>query len=118
MLKLDFLHNSYTIEEVINAITDGDINNFNNDTDFLNFIISYALGNYLEGPDAENFKEYAEYNGLANLMRLDEYGYFGEKMYKIYEICEKDKMKFMQTCDLIGEYTIKHTIEKHTRDTN
>lgn len=84
MLKLDFLNNDYNLEEVIDAFTEGDINNFNGDEDFLNFVISYSLGNYLIGPDAESFRQAAQYGGLLNIMRLDEYGYFGKKMYPIY----------------------------------
>ena len=118
MLKLDFLNKTYSLEEVIDAYTDGDIANFKGDEDFLNFIISYSLGKHLVGPDASNYEEYKDYNGLLNIMRLDEYGYFGKKMYKIYEICGKDKMKFIETCDLIGEYFIKHILEKETIDTN
>ena len=118
MLRLDFLNKTYSLEEIINAYTDGDINNFKGDEDFLTFIISYSLGKHLVGPDASKYEGYKDYDGLLNIMRLDEYGYFGKKVYQIYEICGKDKMKFMETCDLIGEYSIKHTLEKETIDTN
>lgn len=118
MLRLDFLNKDYSLEEVIDAFTDGDINNFKGDTDFLNFIISYSLGKYLVGDDADKYMDYSEYDGLLKIMRLDEYGYFGKKMYQIYEICGKDKIEFMKTCELIGTYAVKHSIEKKTVDTN
>ena len=57
-------------------------------------------------------------DGLFKIMRLDEYGYFGKKLYQIYEICGKDKTEFMKTCELIGTYAVKHSIEKETIDTN
>ena len=118
MLKLDFLNKEYTLKEIIDAITDGDINNFKKDEEFLDFIISYSLGKYLEGPLASKYNKYAYYDGLLNIMRLDEYGYFGKKIYKIYEICGKDKINFIKTCDLIGEYSVMHRIDKKTIDTN
>lgn len=119
MLTLDFSSKSYTLEDVINGYTGGSIDNFKGDEDFLEFLISYSLGNYLEGPDAENFKEYAEYDGLLNMMMLDEYGYYGSTLYRIYEICGKDKMKFMRTCDMIGRWrSIKPSIDKETIDRN
>lgn len=118
MLKLDFLNNDYSLDEVIDGYTDGNLDNFKGDKDFLDFLISYSLGNYLEGDEAESFKQAAQYGGLLNVMKLDEYGYFGKKIYKIYEICGKDKIKFMKVCDLIGQYTIKHTLEKETIDKN
>lgn len=76
------------------------------------------MGKHLVGSDASKYKEYKDYDGLLNIMRLDEYGYFGKKMYRIYEICNKDKLEFMKTCTLIGQYSIKHSIEKETIDTN
>lgn len=118
MLKLDFMNEQYNLEQIIDAYTDGSLDNFKGDEDFLTFIISYSLGDNLEGPDADKYKEYARYDGLLNIMRLDEYGYFGKKMYQIYEICEKDKIKFMRVCDMIGKYSIKHWIEKETIDRN
>lgn len=118
MLTLDFYSRSYSLDEIIDAYTGGSIDNFKGDEDFLEFLISYSLGDNLEGPDADKFREYAQYDGSLNIMRLDEYGYFGEKLYRIYEICGKDKMKFMKTCDMIGKYSIKHSIEKATIDTN
>ena len=118
MLKLDFLNKDFSLEEVIDAFTDGDINNFKGDTDFLNFLISYSLGKYLVGDDADKYMDYSEYDGLFKIMRLDEYGYFGKKLYQIYEICGKDKTEFMKTCELIGTYAVKHSIEKETIDTN
>ena len=118
MLKLDFLNKDFSLEEVIDAFTDGDINNFKGDTDFLNFLISYSLGKYLVGDDADKYMDYSEYDGLFKIMRLDEYGYFGKKLYQIYEICGKDKTEFMKTCELIGTYAVKHSIEKETIDAN
>ncbi len=53
MLKLDFLNKDYSLEEVIQAFTDGDIENFKGDNDFLDFLISYSLGKYVEGEDAD-----------------------------------------------------------------
>lgn len=118
MLRLDFLNREYSLEEVIDAYTDGSLDNFKGDKNFLDFLISYSLGNNLVGDDADNYKEYADFEGLACIMRLDEYKYFGKKIYKIYEICGKDKIKFTQVCDLIGEYGVRHTLEKNTIDTN
>lgn len=118
MLTLDFNNKSYSLGEIVDSYTGGTIDNFQGDEDFLEFLISYSLGDYLEGPDEDNFREYAEYDGLLNIMRLDEYGYFGKTLYHIYEICGKDKIKFMKACDMIGQYSIKHTIEKTTIDTN
>ena len=118
MLKLDFLNKDYSLEEVIQAFTDGDIENFKGDNDFLDFLISYSLGKYLEGDDADKYMDYSEYDGLFKIMRLDEYGYFGKTLYQIYEICGKDKTEFMKTCELIGTYAVKHSIEKKTVDTN
>ena len=118
MLRLDFLRNSYYLSDIVDAFTDGSLDNFKGDEEFLNFLISYTVGDNIEGPDADKFKEYAKYDGVYNIMRLDEYGYFGSTMYRIYEICGKDKIKFMKACDLIGFYSIKHSIEKQTIDTN
>jgi len=118
MLKLDFVNKDYSLEEVINTIIDNDIDNIKRDKDFLDFIISYSLGNMLIGENADKYKEYAKYNGILKLMRLDEYGYFGKKLYKIYEICNKNKITFMETCNLIGEYSIKHILEKESIDIN
>ena len=118
MLKLDFLNEDYSLEEIIQAFTDGDIENFKGDSDFLDFLISFAIGKYLEGDDADKYQSYSDYDGLLRIMRLDEYGYFGKKLYQIYEICNKDKIEFMKTCELIGSYSIKHIIEKNTIDTN
>lgn len=118
MLKLDFEHKSYSFSEIADALSAGSIDNFKGDEDFLEFLISYGVGNLLEGPASEDFKEYAKYDGMLNIMRLDEYGYFGSPLYRIYEICGKDKLKFIRTCDLIGFYSIKHSIEKETIDRN
>ena len=84
MLKLDLLNKDYSLEEVIQAFTDGDIENFKGDNDFLDFLISYSLGKYLEGDDADKYMDYSEYDGLFKIMRLDEYGYFGKTLYQIY----------------------------------
>lgn len=118
MLKLDFFNKSYNLEEVIDAYTEGSLDNFKGDKEFLTFLISYSLGNHLHGPDADKYKEYANYKGLLNIMRLDECGYFGEKLYKIYEICNKDKMKFIRVCDLIGRYSGINVFNKKSIDAN
>lgn len=118
MLKIDFMNKSYSVEEIIDAYTAGDINNFKGDEDFLNFIISYAVGKYLEGPDAEDFMEYAEYDGTTNMMLLDEYGYLGEKLYQLYEICGKDKNRFIILCGFIGKYSIGGVLDKSLIDIN
>ena len=81
MLRLDFLNKEYNLDEIINAFTDNNLNNFNGDKDFLNFLMSFSLGNYLEGEEEDKYKEFAMYNGLLKIMRLDEYGYFGKKLY-------------------------------------
>jgi len=118
MLKLDFMNKNYSLEEVVDALTDGSIDNFSGDRDFLNFLISYSLGKYLEGTEANKFTAYANCDGLLNLMQLDEYGYFGKPLYKIYEICGKDKIKFMRVCDAIGRYQVTSMLDKNTIDTN
>ena len=87
MLKLDFNNNEYTLEEIILAITDGDIGNFKGDNDFLDFLLAYTLGEYIYEGEDYKYKEYGNHHGVWNLMQLDDYGYFGEKLYKIYEIC-------------------------------
>ena len=79
VLKLDFLNEDYSLEEIIQAFTDGDIENFKGDSDFLDFLISFAIGKYLEDDDADKYQSYSDYNGLLKIMRLDEYGYFGKK---------------------------------------
>lgn len=118
MLKLDFMNKEYSVAEIIDVYTDGSIENFKGDEDFLTFLISYAIGNYIVGPDAEDFKEYAEYDGILNMMLLDEYGYFGTKLYKLYEICGKSKIKFMQLCGLIGKYGVFTILDKAIIDRN
>lgn len=102
MSKFDFYSKSYSLAEIVEGYTDGSLDNFNGDEDFLEFLISYTLGNSIEGPAAEGFKEYAEYDGLLNIMLLDEYEMLGAKLYKIYETCNKDKMQFIRTLHHIG----------------
>lgn len=118
MLTLDFMNedNEYSFEEIVSAVTGGSIDNFKGDKDFLDFFISYGIGKFIEG---DMYKEYSKYDGLLNFMYLDYCGYFGEKLYKIYEICGKDKMQFLRTCALIGKYVeINRALKKETIDAN
>ena len=83
MLTLDFYNESYSLEEIINGYTGGSLDNFKGDEDFLDFLISYSLGDNLEGPDADNFKEYAKYDGLLNMMSLMSMDIMG-KLYIVF----------------------------------
>ena len=102
MARFDFFNKEYNLNEIANGYFSDDFSNFKNDKDFLDFLISYTLGNHLVGEDSENFKEYADYEGLFNIALLDQYDLLGEKLYRIYEICEKDKMKFIRACYHFG----------------
>lgn len=118
MLKIDYLNNNYSVDEIINAYTEGSIDNFKGDEDFVIFLISFAIGNFVAGPDAEDFKEYAKYDGVLNVMLLDEYGYLGSKLYKLYEICDKNKITFINFCHLLGRYGVTSTFDKVLVDCN
>ena len=116
MAKFDFLNQNYSLEEIIDGLTDGDIANFKNDEDFLNFLIYYSLGNMLGGDIDEELKEkYADFEGLLNLALLDEYDIRGKKLYQIYEMCGKDKIKFIQTLFHIGRFASPN-INKFSKD--
>ena len=116
MAKFDFLNQNYTLEEIIDGLTDGNIENFKNDEDFLNFLIYYSLGNMLEGDIDKELKEkYADFEGLLNIALLDEYDIRGKKLYQIYEICGKDKIKFIRTLFHIGRYFAPN-INKFSKD--
>jgi len=118
MAKFDFFNKSYNLKEIIDGYMNGSLDNFKGDEEFLDFLISYTLGDNLEGPDADNYKEYAKYNGLLSIALLDQYDMLGETLYKIYEICNKDKMNFIRVCHHIGEYTIRHTFNRETIEVN
>lgn len=116
MARFDFLNNSYTLEEIIDGLTDGNIANFKNDEDFLNFLIYYSLGNMLEGEIDEELKEkYADFEGLLNIALLDEYDIRGKKLYQIYEMCGKDKTKFIRILFHIGRLGTLN-INKYSED--
>lgn len=102
MRRLDFCNRNYSLDEIIDVYTDGSLDNFKGDEDFLNFLISYSLGEQLVGDEEDSYREWAKYDGIFNIMKLDELNLFGRKLYQIYEICGKDKYLFMKTCDLIG----------------
>ena len=118
MARFDFFNQNYSLDEIIDGYTGGSLDNFKGDEEFLNFLISYTLGNNLEGPEANDYKEYAKYDGILSIALLDQYDMLGSSLYKIYEICGKDKFKFIRTCHHIGEYTVKHTFSKEAIETN
>lgn len=118
MPKIDYTEREYGLDEIIEAYTDGSLDNFKGDQDFLDFLISYAIGDFIEGPDADKYKTYAEYDGYLNVMSLDEFGYLGQKLYRLYEICEKDKLKFIEFCTYIGKISLSRMIDKKLVDKN
>lgn len=118
MPKIDYTEREYELDEIIEAYTDGSLDNFKGDQDFLDFLISYAIGDYIEGPDADKYKTYAEYDGCLNVMSLDEFGYLGQKLYRLYEICEKDKLKFIEFCTYIGKISLNRMRDKKLVDKN
>lgn len=105
MKKFDFLNQNYTIEEFIIGITDGDISNFKNDEDFLEFLICYTYGEFIKSGNInqEYLEKYSRKTGILIIGLLDEYDIRGEKLYRIYEICNKDKMNFIRTLHHIGK---------------
>lgn len=118
MPKIDYNASELGLDEIIEAYTDGSLDNFKGDQHFLDFLISYAWGSSLEGPDAYKYKEYAEYDGCLNVMSLDEFGYLGKKVYRLYEICEKDKLRFIELCTYIGKTAFMRLIDKTLIDKN
>ena len=118
MLKIDFYSNSYSVDEIIEAYTEGNIDNFKGDYDFLRFLISFATEGQLEGPDAAYYSLYAKLEGSLNIMLLDSYDYLGKKLYQLYELCGKDKMKFILLTRLIGMYSIYTILKKELLDRN
>lgn len=118
MPKIDYTAREYGLDEIIEAYTDGSLDNFKGDQDFLDFIISYAIGDYLEGPEAYEYKAYAEYKGCLNMMSLDEFGYLGKKLYRLYEICGKDKQEFIKFCTFVGRISLDRIIDKVLIDKN
>ena len=102
MSKLDLMNNNCTIDEIINGFTDGTIDNFKGDEEFLKFFLYALLGeDYINQVFKEVDKKYKEkysgYLNLVDLVILDENDIRGKDLYKIYEICNKDKMKFLRT---------------------
>ena len=108
MAKFDFFNQKYLLSEIIEGFTDGNIKNFNGDKDFLEFIIYYGFASCLIGDDInQELKEaFENVDGFLNLALLDEYDIRGKKLYKLYEVCEKDKLKFMQTLYHIGRISV------------
>lgn len=102
MSRLDFYNRNYSLDEIMDIYTGGSLDNFNGDEDFLNFLISYSLGELLVGEAENQFREWVKEEGLFSLMRLDSLNLLGKSLYQIYEICNKDKYLFMKTCDLFG----------------
>ena len=112
MKKFDFLNQNYTIEEFITGITDGDIANFKNDEDFLDFLIYYTYGEFLKGEDLNQqyLEKYSNKRGFLVIDMLDAYEIRGRKLYHMYEICNKDKIKFMRVLHHFGSiYNKKFT---------
>lgn len=118
MRRLDFYNRNYSLDEIIDVYTDGSLDNFKGDEDFLNFLISYSLGEQLVGDEEDSYREWAKYDGIFNIMKLDELNLFGKKLYQIYEICGKDKYLFMKTCDLIGRDDSFENISSEVIDIN
>lgn len=118
MLKLDFFEKEYSLKEIIDAYIDGSIDNFKGDTDFLDFYISYAIGEFLEGPAVDKYKKYASSSGIMIGMWLDDLGYLGANLYRIYEICQKNKEIFMKDLSILRSLYIKSLITKEVIDTN
>ena len=118
MLKLDFFEKEYSLKEIIDAYIDGSIDNFKGDTDFLDFYISYAIGEFLEGPEADKYKKYACSSGIMIGMWLDDLGYLGANLYKIYEMCQKNKEIFIRDLSILRNLYLKSLITKEVIDTN
>lgn len=118
MPKLDFFEKEYSLKEIIDAYIDGSIDNFKGDTDFLDFYISYAIGKFLEGPDAEKYKKYASSSGIMIGMWLDDLGYLGAPLYKIYEICDKNKDTFIRSLSILRNLCLKSLVTKEIIDIN
>lgn len=104
MKKFNFLEKDYTIDEFIEGITDGDITNFKNDEDFLDFLIYYTYGEFLKGEDLnkEYLEKYSCRRGILIIDMLDGYDIRGKKLYQMYEVCNKDKIKFMRVLHHFG----------------
>ena len=115
MKKFNFLEQDYTIDEFIDGITDGDIANFKNDEDFLEFLIYYTYGEFLKGDDLnqEYLEKYSCKRGILIIDMLDGYEIRGKKLYHMYEICNKDKIKFMRVSHHFGSiYNERFTKEE------
>ena len=115
MKKFNFLEQDYTIDEFIDGITDGDIANFKNDEDFLEFLIYYTYGEFLKGDDLnqEYLEKYSCKRGILIIDMLDGYEIRGKKLYHMYEICNKDKIKFMRVLHHFGSiYNERFTKEE------
>lgn len=99
MSKLDLMNKDYTFGEIIDAFTDGSIDNFKGDNEFLKFFIYGLLGEEIisNEVDLEYKEKYTGYLNSIDLVFLDENDIMGKDLYKIYEICNKDKMKFLRT---------------------
>lgn len=99
MSKLDLMNKDYTFKEIIDAFTDGSIDNFKGDKEFLEFFIYGLLGEEIisEEVDLEYKERYTGYLNSIDLVILDENDIRGKDLYKIYEICNKDKIKFLKT---------------------
>jgi len=104
MPRFDFFNNDYPFNEIIDGIIDGDMKNIKNDQDFLDFIIYYAFGKEINGEIDKRYEKYIECCGVLNFVLLDNYDLLDKKLYKLYEMCDKDKIKFIRLCHHIGQY--------------
>ena len=119
MPKFDFFNNDYPFNEIIDGIIDGDMKNINNDQDFLDFIIYYAFGKEINGELNKKYEKYIECDGVLNFVLIDHYDLLGKKLYKLYEMCDKDKIKFIRLCHHIGKYAgFRNTFSKEEILTN
>jgi len=116
--KIRFFNENYNLDEIREGYTDGNLDNFKGDEDFLEFLISWTLGNCLEGPEEADYRQWADYEGILSISMLDQYDMLGSKLYQIYELCDKDKLTFIRACHHIGEYTLSHTFNRNTVETN
>ena len=103
MSRFNFYGESYDKDFIEQTIIDGDINNFKGDYEFLEFIMQWVFfRDFYETKSDCKYKKYSNDNAILNFIRLDEYDLLDKKLYKIYEICGKDKKEFIRVCYHIG----------------